>query len=338
MSRSAPALSVVLPVLDEARDLPRLLEEVLAQQPPAGGFEVLVADGGSTDGTQDVVRSYADHAIDVRLLDNPRRLSSAGRNVGARAARGTWVLFLDGHCAIPRRDYFVRVVELFESTGAACLARPQPLDQLHDRGWGEAISKARHSWLGHDAGSDIYGAEPGPTDPRSAGAAYRRDCLEELGFYDERFDACEDVEFNHRVFAAGKLSWCHPDLAIHYRPRSSVVALYRQMKRYGRGRGRLLARHGVIPLPLVVITLGVVFAIVVGIVFGPRLGLWTFGVPALAWVLLAAVESLRVAGSLLLAPRVFLAFVAIFAGLVFGFWQGLGDFPRYRRPPVASEG
>jgi hypothetical protein len=58
----------------------------------------------------------------------------------------------------------------------------------------------------------------------------------------------------------------------------------------------------------------------------------------LAWVLLATVESLRVAGSLLLAPRVFLAFVAIFAGLVFGFWQGLGDFPRYRRPPVATEG
>ena len=329
----SPTLSVVLPVLNESRDLPRLLDEVVGQQSPPGGFEVLVADGGSTDGTQDIVRSYRGRGPEVRLLDNPRRLSSAGRNVGARAARGRYVMFLDGHCAVPRQDYLVRTVEIFEESQAAALCRPQPLNRLRDGGWAEAISNARHSWLGHASGSDIYGGEPGFTDPRSAGAVYRREVLEELGYYDERFDACEDVEFNHRVHAAGLPAYRHPDLAIHYRPRSAIAPLYRQMFRYGRGRARLMAKHPtVVPLPLVVISLYVLATLVAGGT-GLEALAWVGGIPAAAWIALVLLESVRTVGIGMQTLRMAVAFGAIYAGLVFGFWRGLLEYPRYRRAP-----
>ena len=319
--------------MNEARDIGRLLGELRGQESPAGGFEVLVADGGSTDRTREIVEEWAERWPDLRLLPNPRRLSSAGRNVGAHAARGRYVLFLDGHCALPRSDYLAQAVELFESTGADCLCRPQPLNRLTGSVWAHAISAARHSRLGHNPGSDIYGGEPGFTDPRSAGAAYARACFDRLGGYDERFDACEDVEFNHRVAAAGFTAYRHPDLAVAYRPRSSLKSLLRQMIRYGRGRAHLMARHsGMIPWPLVLITAFVILTLLGVAVAGPRLALPIAALPVAAWALLLAGESLRLGGLSLGPIRIALAFGVIHAGLVLGFWRGLPEWGRYRGP------
>jgi glycosyltransferase involved in cell wall biosynthesis len=325
-------VSVVLPVLNEARDIRRLLMSLLNQVSPPGGFEVLVADGGSTDGTRQIVTDLSLVHRQLRLLENPRRLSSAGRNVGLGASRGKYVVFIDGHCSLPRPDYLVRTVEIFESTAADCLCRPQPLLGLATTPWALAISRARHSWLGHNTGSDIYGGSPAYTDPRSAGAAYRRTSLEKVGFYDERFDACEDVEFNHRVAMADLTAYRHPDLRVDYRPRSTLRGLFEQMTRYGRGRARLMVRHpGRIPWALVVVSLGLVsplFALALagarsaGIVLGTGLALWS-GVNCC--------ESLR-CGGLRGSPRVALAFSAIHLGLILGFWRGLLEFRRFREP------
>jgi len=309
------------------------MEELVHQEPPRGGFEVIVADGGSTDRTRDIVDAFCERWPNVRLLENPRRLSSAGRNVGAQAARGRYVLFLDGHCSIPRTDYLVRAVELFESTGAACLCRPQPLTRMAEGKWAEAISAARHSPLGHNSGSDIFGASPGFTDPRSAGAAYSRDCFDRLGGYDERFDACEDVEFNHRIAEAGLRSYRHPDLLVAYRPRSSLHGLFRQMVRYGRGRARLMSRHpSAIPWPLVLMTLFCLVLLGALVLGGLRLAGLVTAMLGGIWILLSAAESIRLGGLTSKAMRIELAFCAIHLGLVLGFWRGLPELHRFRPP------
>jgi succinoglycan biosynthesis protein ExoA len=335
-----PRLTVVLPVLDEARDLGALLDQLRNQAVPPGGFEVVVADGGSTDGTAELVRERARDWPALRLIANPGRRSGPGRNAGVAAARGELVLFLDGHCSLPRPDYLERTVAIFDASGADCLARPQPLSALAEAGWARAIALARHSRWGHNPGSDIYGGGPGPTDPRSAGAAYRRRVLERLTGFDERFDACEDVEFNHRAAGAGFTAWRHPDLAVHYRPRSSPAALARQMFRYGRGRGRLLIRHpSTAPWPL----LGPAVAPILLIAAGFGVGWGTAGLAALvlaaAWVIATLTVSLRLGRGTADALRLPVVFAAVHGGLVVGFWRGVLDAPRFRGPaPVPGAG
>jgi len=333
-----PRVSIVFPVLNEVRDIGSLLGQVLDQVPPPGGFELLVVDGGSSDGTQEVVSGLARKTPNLRLLSNPRRRSSAARNVGAREALGEFVLYLDGHCSLPRRDYLVRLVEIFESSGAACLARPQPLLNLSEGEWGPAIAAARHSPLGHNAGSDIYGGGARFTDPRSAGAAYRREVLDHLGGYDERFDACEDVEFNHRVAQAGMRSFLHPDLSVDYRPRDSLPGLLQQMMRYGRGRARLMARHpSTAPFPLLLITGLLLLLPLLGLMAGWGAALVVGGGLAGLWVLAIGVESIRLGGRR--AWRLAAAFGVIYLGLVVGFWRGCLEYPAFRRPgprPAAS--
>src|SRR5579863_184080 len=87
-TNNAPFVSVVLPILNEERHIRACLESVLAQDYPGDRFEVIVADGGSTDGTRDIVSAVAARDPRVRLIDNPGRLQAAGLNRAILAGKG----------------------------------------------------------------------------------------------------------------------------------------------------------------------------------------------------------------------------------------------------------
>ena len=89
-------VSVVVPTLDEARYLPRLLESLRRQT--VAVLEVIVADSGSTDGTREVAA-----AAGATVLEGERKGPGEGRNRGARAAKGDVLLFADADTILPPR-------------------------------------------------------------------------------------------------------------------------------------------------------------------------------------------------------------------------------------------
>ena len=240
-----PKISVILPVRNEVRSLGRLLDQLVQQAYPEDRFEILVADGRSSDGTRELVAAKASIApVSMRVVDNPGIRSGAGRNAGVMAATGEIILFIDGHCEIPSTRLLQDTVALLEESGADCLCRPQPLIAFSPQGIGRIIADARASALGHGRDSLIYNmSHRGFVHPASSGATYRRPVFERLGMYDENFDACEDVEFNTRVAAAGYKAYTDPRLTVYYEPRRSFGGLFRQMMRYGIGRVRLARKH-----------------------------------------------------------------------------------------------
>lgn len=240
---SLPFISIVLPVRNEVRFIGQVLADLLNQDYPRDRYELLVVDGESEDTTREIVQGYAREYANVRLLHNPKKLSSTARNLGIRHAQGDIVAFIDGHVAIPNRSLLRSIIESFQRTGADCLARPQPLFTPCNNRLQDAIAAARHSFLGHGLDSTIYATRQGWVDPTSAGAIYRREVFDRVGVFDENFDACEDVDFNFRVKQAGLRCYLHPSLAIPYVPRESLRGLFAQMRRYGRGRAQLHRKH-----------------------------------------------------------------------------------------------
>ena len=236
-------VSVVLPVRNEALFIGATLAQLLDQDYPQDRFEVLVVDGVSDDETPAIVAAVAARAPNVRLLSNPKKFSSAARNVGAQAARGELILYIDGHCEIPSRCMLTDVVDAFQRSGAECLARPQPLEVSGATPLQCAIAAARSSWLGHHPESFIYSSSEQFVPALSVAVAYRRVVFDRVGEFDETFDACEDVEFNHRVDEAEMRCFFTPRAAVRYFPRDSLRGLFWQMARYGRGRVRLLKKH-----------------------------------------------------------------------------------------------
>jgi succinoglycan biosynthesis protein ExoA len=239
----APFITVIVPVRNEAGFIAATIGQLVDQDYPADRFEVLVVDGRSTDATPAIAESLAADYRQLRVLDNPGRLSSAARNIGLAAARGELILVVDGHCEMDRRDHLSLVAEAFKRSGADCLGRPQPLDVTDATPLQRAIAAARSSWLGHHPDSYIYASEEQFVPAQSVAVAYRRGVFDRVGGFDERFDACEDVELNHRVDRAGLRCFLTPSVRVRYFPRSSLGGLFRQMARYGRGRVRLLRKH-----------------------------------------------------------------------------------------------
>jgi GT2 family glycosyltransferase len=245
-----PYVSVILPVRNERAMLPRLLEQLLAQNYPADRYEILVVDGHSTDGTADLVRrrfcgsSTASRLAPIRLLKNPKERTAAGRNQGLRSAHGDIILFIDGHCSVPSRNLIEDSVSMLERTGAGCLCRPQPLQAPSATDMGEIIAEARGLWLGRERECAVEETQKaGPADPVCGGATYRREVFERVGLYDESFESGEDVEMNTRVREAGIAAYTDPRLAVLYQPAPRVGVLFQQMVRSGRTRVRLMRRH-----------------------------------------------------------------------------------------------
>jgi succinoglycan biosynthesis protein ExoA len=272
-------LSVIVPVRNEAAHIERTLGQLLAQDYDAERFEVLVIDGESTDGTREIVTRLAASHANLRLLDNPKIRSSAGRNIGIRESRGDFVLVVDGHCELDG-DHLSRLAAAFRETGADCIGRPQPLNVAGATTIQRTIAAARSSWLGHHPSSHVYSTQSRFVPAHSVAVAYRRSVFERVGVFDERFDACEDVELNHRIDRAGLRCHLSPELAVRYAPRSKLRGLFIQLSRYGRGRVRLWRKHpetfslkSFLPA-----------ALVLGIAFG-----WTIGfVHAIFWTLYAS--------------------------------------------------
>jgi succinoglycan biosynthesis protein ExoA len=238
-------ISVVLPVRNEMGCLPGLLRALLDQDFPQDDFEIIVADGRSNDGTREFVSEFAKTSpVRVVFADNAKIRSGPARNVGVRDSSGDFVVFLDGHCELPSRTLLRDTIAIFQETGAQCLCRPQPLLASSTSELGKRIAATRASLLGHGRDSLIYDMEfSGFVDPASSGASYRREVFDEVGMYDEQFDACEDVEFNTRVRKAGMEAYTDPRLAVYYEPRGTIRSLFRQMMRYGSGRIRLAIKH-----------------------------------------------------------------------------------------------
>ena len=318
-------VSVIVPIRNEAASIESTLRSLLNQDYPADEFEVIVADGFSTDETVPTVRKLQAEFPNLHLLYNPARLSSAARNTCLRHMNGKYAVVVDGHCHIPDRQYLRHLVNAFETTGADSLGRPQPLEADKPTPFQEAVSAARASKLGHNPDSDIFSDQPKFVEPQSTAIAYRREVFHKIGFFDHTFDACEDVEFNQRVYGAELTCFFEPKLKVMYHPRGSWSKLFYQLGRYGCGRARLAFKHPKsITIPALIPPCWVAW-----LVFAPLLCL---ALPVLWWLYggLLALYALAVCGAslklaigkpLAVGLRIPPVFLAIHFGFAWGFWK-----------------
>jgi succinoglycan biosynthesis protein ExoA len=321
-----PTFSLVVPMRNEQGYVEETLRSLLAQQYPRDAVEILVVDGCSDDSSRAVVARMAHEHANLCLLTNPGRLPAAGRNVGIRAARGRFIGIVDCHSFV-RPDFLATAERLFEETGAHCLGRPVELFIRTDSYLQRVIGAARTSWLGHNLVSPRYSLARGAISPLSVGILYCKEVFDRVGLFNEEFGACEDVEFNFRLSQAGVSTWTDPALQVYYHPRGSLGALFRQMRRYGYWRYRLLrgqqrAFHMSQAAPAAALALAALTMLPAALgVLPPAVpGALVAGYAAL--VALASVRA-SLARGLRYLPLLPLAYATIHLGAAVGFWSGV---------------
>lgn len=87
--------SIILPVLNAEAHLGGCLESISLQNHPPGQLEVILADGGSTDDTMAIAERWKDGRIDVRIVQNPRRIAEFGKAEALKTATGEFIALVD---------------------------------------------------------------------------------------------------------------------------------------------------------------------------------------------------------------------------------------------------
>ena len=327
----------VIPCLDEAAHIEGLVRHLL-DDPDWRDPLVVVVDGGSTDGTAQIVAALAAEDRRVRLLDNPRRLQASAVNLAAaRYGRGRrFMVRVDAHAGYPQA-YVSRLVAEARRTGAASVV--VAMDTVGQGGFQSAAAAAQNSLLGVGGSAHRMGQASGWVD-HGHHALFDLDHFFGVGGYDESFRANEDAEFDVRLQRGGGSVWLSREVRVTYYPRATALSLFRQYLHYGQGRARTLLRHRLRPklrqlLPAAVFPAAILAPL--GVI-EPAMAL-----PAAAWL------GGCMAGGLVLGLRTgrreaFGAGVAaavMHLGWSIGFWRQLVSGPE-RRPArtslVAREG
>jgi succinoglycan biosynthesis protein ExoA len=325
-------VTVVIPAANEERFIGACLDSVLAQD--HRDLQVVVVDGASTDGTADVVLARAQEDDRIELIHHGIRNIPSSLNLVLEAARGRWLVRVDAHCTVPAGYVGVAVRLLREGAWAGVGGRK---DGVGRTAAGRAIAVAMGSRLG--VGGSVYhhGTTRQEVDHLPFGA-YPTELVRQLGGWDERLEANEDFEFDHRLRKAGHRLLFDPEMTIAWQCRQSVGDLFRQYRRYGRGKAdvawlhpdSLRPRH--VAPPLFVAYLGVA-------------GLAATRHPGRAAAMVAPYALTVLAETLRLAPRletgaqrihVPAAFVAMHVGWGLGFWCGAASKLIRRTGPRAG--
>ncbi|OPF77139.1 glycosyl transferase family 2 [Streptomyces antioxidans] len=269
-----PAVSVIMPVLNEERHLRNAVRHILEQEYD-GEMEVVIALGPSTDRTDEIAAELVAEDPRVHTVPNPTGRTPAALNAAIKASRHPVVVRVDGHGMLSP-DYIATAVRLLEETGAQNVGGLMHAEGEND--WERAVAAAMTSKIGVGNAAFHTGGEAAPAETVYLGV-FRREALEQQGGYNEEFIRAQDWELNFRIREAGGLIWFSPELKVSYRPRPSVRTLARQYKDYGRWRHVVARFHqGSINLRYLAPPTAVV-AIAAGIVLGAAVTPWAFVIP-----------------------------------------------------------
>lgn len=326
MSDRYPFVSALLPVYNEIEHIDACLESLMSQDYP-GSWEIVVAEGGSTDGTRERLATWQDRLENLRIIDNPARAQTYGINTAGRQAAGEVLCRVDGH-TIYARDYLHRSVEaLLGSVAVAVggLMRPEGRTPF-----GRAVATALTSPLAVGPGRFHYSDRRQEADTAYLSTFRKADFLAAGGYRPFPSGVGEDAELHHRWRRAGRTILLDPAIRSVYRPRETPQALWRQFFRYGWSKAEMLylnrrlpAWRGLAPLGLVV---GLAATGSAALLSPMR---WPFLILAVAWlgvVGAAAIRSGRTAGLMLrVAGAVAIMHLAYGLGLLIGLLRGPGQ-------------
>ena len=233
---ASPAVSVILPVLNEEPHLEESVSAILSQD-YLGIFEVILALGPSRDRTDEIAQALAAGDGRVKLVANPTGKTAVGLNLAVATSSNPIIVRVDGHAKIPN-NYLSLAVEILRKSGAVNVGGVMAAEGVTN--FEIAVARAMRSPLGVGASRFHTGGEAGEVDTVYLGA-FRREAITAVGGFDERYTRAQDWELNYRLRKNGGKIYFDPRLQVTYRPRPNLRKLAKQYFQYGRWR-RVVSR------------------------------------------------------------------------------------------------
>ena len=321
----SPHVSIILPVFDEIVTIDDVLNS-LAEQRYNGTLEIVVADGGSQDGTRDRLEERAGQDPRIVVLDNPERRQPSGLNLAAAQASGEILIRADGH-TLYDPDYVQNsVLALVETTAVAVGG---PMRPAADGGFAAAVAGAMNSPLVLPARFH-HARHREDVDTVYLGAFRRSDFLAIGGFRTFPSGTAEDADLYARWRSEGRTVIVDPEIRTAYTPRNSASALWKQYLRYGMGKAEMLwANHrfpSLRPLAPALLILGFIALAVLAVTTGVWWPAAALAGAWLLWLLFVGIRSRESVAGVMAAAAIMHASYGV--GLLWGLLRGPGPVRR----------
>lgn len=242
MSTEAPrSVLLVIPTLNEVNTIEGVVDALCVDLPADADIRIVVADGGSTDGTVQRVHRMMAGRSELTYLFNPKRIQSAAVNLAALVFGGASQVLIrcDAHAMYPP-GFVRRLLDTLDRTGADAVV--VPMDSVGRSCLERAVAWVSDTPLGSGGSAHRGGKRSGFID-HGHHAAFRMTSFRRAGGYDESFTHNEDAELDCRQRALGSRVYLDADIRLGYHPRGTFRGLWRQYFGYGGGRARTIRRH-----------------------------------------------------------------------------------------------
>ena len=317
-------ISFILPIRNEKSFINKTLQSIFSQTIDED-FEIIVADGNSSDGTREILNNLQINNPNIILIDNPEKIVSTGFNRALNESKGDIIIRVDGHCEIAP-DYIQKCLGCLEKINADCVGGAT--EHVASGLIGKSIKLAQSSFFGVGGVSFRKKVEKGEYVDTLAFGAYKREVFDQLGGYDEELVRNQDDEFSFRMIQNDMKIWLDPSIKSTYTQRNSFMGLFKQYFQYGfykvrvmqKRRGIASWRHAVPGL----FVLGLLTSLSIFIIYGNNIPILSLCLPYLSFSLFATIFELiktpfNLLSVLMLPVTFFILHVSYGLGFVMGF-------------------
>lgn len=232
-------ISVVIPVFNEENNIRDTLDSIYNNTMKP--FEVIVADGGSSDSTIDIIRSEFKNVI---LINNEKRTAAAGRNAGIKKASGNIIAFTDGDCVVDSNwiesiNFFFEAYDIDGMRGRVCNASPR---NNIDKYWGE-LAWEKLMFFGDEI-IDIKDKNIRVVLV-TANCAYTKKILYKIKGFNNWFgNNAEDVDLCWRAIEYGAKLKYNPEARIYSHNITTIGGVIKKSFRNGVSSSKLQKKYG----------------------------------------------------------------------------------------------
>lgn len=221
-------VSIIVGLLNEEKYLPRLIQDFKNQTYPKNKIELVFIDGMSTDSSWSILEKFKNESNEFRniiLLKNPKKILSAGMNIGIKNASGDCFLKVDCHSHI-EKDFVLKNVELIQSGEKVC-GGPRPNIIENADSFSKALLLVEENMFG--SGFANYRKQSNVEYVKSVfQGMYKREVFEKVGLLDELVGRVEDNEIHYRIRNAGyKIAFSNKILSYQY-TRPTIKSMLKQ--------------------------------------------------------------------------------------------------------------
>lgn len=215
-----PLVSVIIPCSNEEKFLAKCLDSISNQDFPKENLEVLVIDGASEDKTKEIAGK-----LGIKVLDNPKKYTPFGLNIGIKNARGEIIIRMDAHADYPK-DYISKCVKYLKEFQADNVGGIIKTIAFQDTPSAKAIAYILADKAGA-ASSFRLGSDKIRETDTVFGGCYQKEVFKRIGFFDERMLRSQDIELNKRLKKSGGKIILVPDIYANYHPQATLSGFLR---------------------------------------------------------------------------------------------------------------